>query len=62
MRQSRLALVLVCGLIVVSLIALVLTIWYIIVDNKKWQGDYSIIIEPPIECPTIPETDSTIGD
>lgn len=62
MRQSRLALVLVCGLIVVSLIALVLTICYMIEDNKKWQGDYSIIIEPPIECPTIPETDSTIGD
>lgn len=37
MRQSRLALVLVCGLIVVSFIALALTIWYIIMDNKKWR-------------------------
>ena len=46
MRQSRLALVLVCGLIVVSLIALVLTIWYIIVDNKKWQGTYTTTTEP----------------
>lgn len=35
MRQSRLALVLVCGLIVMSLIALALTIWHIIVENKK---------------------------
>ena len=34
MRQSRLALVLVCGLIVVSFIALALTIWYMIEDNK----------------------------
>ncbi len=46
MRQSRLALVLVCGLIVVSFIALALTIWYMIEDNKKWQGTYTTTTEP----------------
>lgn len=49
MRQSRLALVLVCGLIVVSFIALALTIWYMIEDNKKWQGDYTTTTTEPYD-------------